>query len=66
MNPKAETAKKAASPAVLTPHKGPIPVDQRMFLFNRKGAPGVITLAQRGRITNVINLALYMAARTPT
>jgi len=33
-----------------------------MLIFTRKGEPGAITLAQRGRVTNAINLALFTAA----
>ena len=48
--------------SALTPHKGSIPVDQRTLVFARKGAPEVITLAQKGKITNAVNLALFKAA----
>ena len=59
---KAQGRKKTTPPAVLTPHEGSIPADQGMLLLNRNGAPGVITLIQRGRITSAINLTVYKAA----
>jgi len=53
-----DPVEKEAQPSALTPHKGSIPVDQCMHVFARKGAPEVVTLAQRGKITNAVNLAL--------